>query len=508
MIARKTMTIPASPLATSEDLLAVRRRKLAALQAAGFDYPNNFSPSHSAAALDTMFGDSSRETLLATPATAQVAGRVVLKRVMGKSIFFTVQDNGSRLQFYLQQAQLGAEQFAAAKDLDLGDIIGADGVVFKTKTGELSLKVSRWVLLVKALRPLPDKHHGLSSGEAQYRQRYLALLADPVVRRVFTRRAQILRYLRNFFHSRDYVEIESPILQNIPGGAAARPFVTHGEALGRDFYLRIAQELYIKRMLVGGFNRVFELNRNFRNEGISPRHNPEFTMLEFNSVYQTHEDFMNLTEELLTGVVKMITGGESVLHYQGREISFTRPFARLSPEEALRRYCPNYSATQLTDEKFLHQELLRLAPDNCPAPDTPCGELQFKLFEHQAEALLWQPTFIIDYPAALSPLAKRAARNPMLAERFELFIAGRELVNGFSELNDPDLQGKLFKQQAALKEAGEHEAMFFDDDYIRALEHGLPPNAGGGLGVDRLVMLLTDAPAIRDVILFPQLRDK
>ena len=492
----------------SDDLLAVRRDKLAQLRESGDAYPNDFRPAHSAAGLRDSHADKTREQLADEKLEAQVAGRIMLRRTMGRAMFFTIQDNGVRIQIYAASPPLDEKTFASIGGWDGGDIVGVCGELFKTKTGELTIRATTMRMLVKSLRPLPDKFHGLSDSDARYRRRYLSLLANPGEREVFEKRIRIIRFLRDFFHARDYVEAETPILQPIPGGAAARPFVAHCNALGRDFYLRIAQELYIKRMLVGGFDRVFELNRNFRNEGVSARHNPEFTMLEFNAAYQTCEDFIALTETLIRDLAVHITGGETV-RCQGNDISFARPFARLSAAEAILKHCPEYSEAQLRDETFLRERIVKLESESDGGggalPPT-VGELQLRLFEHAAESFLIQPTFLTDYPAGASPLAKRSPRDDDKAERFELFVAGRELVNGFSELNDPDAQAAIFREQAEKKQAGDREAMHYDDDYILALQHGLPPNAGGGIGVDRLTMLLTDSPSIRDVILFPQLR--
>ncbi len=487
----------------TDDLHEVRRQKLAQLRQKGDAYPNDFKPSHSAADLHKQHGDKTREQIAEEKPLTKIAGRIMLQRAMGKAIFFTIQDDGVRIQLYAARNGVGEEMFTTIGDWDGGDIIACEGEVFKTKTGELTVRANSLRLLVKSLQPPPDKFHGLSDVDARYRRRYISLLANPEEREVFVMRTKIIRYIRDFFHKLDYLEAETPILQPIPGGAAARPFVTHCNALGCDFYLRIAQELYIKRLLTGGFNRVFELNRNFRNEGVSTRHNPEFTMLEFNAAYQNCEDFIQLTEELLHDLVVALTGKDTI-RYGQHDISFARPFARVSPVNALLQHCPEkYSATQLQSEDFIRAELT--------AADVECGhmsigELQLSLFEHAAEELLIQPTFLVDYPVEASPLAKRNPANPMQAERFELFIAGRELVNGFSEQNDPDAQAEVFRTQADKKNAGDAEAMHYDEDYILALQHGLPPNAGGGIGIDRLVMLLTNSPSIRDVILFPQLR--
>ena len=425
---------------------------------------------------------------------------------MGKATFFTIQDMSGRLQVYFNADTAGAEAAHTAQEWDLGDIIGVRGTMFKTKTDELTLRAGELHLLVKSLHPLPDKYHGLADTATRYRQRYVSLIANEKEREVFARRAAIVRYLRDFFHQLGYTEVETPILQSIPGGALAKPFATHCNALGEDFYLRIAQELHLKRLIVGGFERVFELNRNFRNEGISPRHNPEFTMLEFNAAYEQCETYINLTEELLHGLVVSVCGSEEIT-YQGQRISFKRPFARLSPLAAIRQACPQFSEAQLQQREFLLAQLAEAEGERAAnAAALTLGQLQLLLFEKTAEEALVQPTFLVDYPAAASPLAKRSPHNPDLAERFELFVAGRELVNGFSELNDPHAQAEIFRQQVEMKAAGDEEAMYFDADYITALEYGLPPNAGGGIGIDRLVMLLTDQASIRDVIFFPQLK--
>ncbi len=487
----------------SDDLRAARRQKLARWRAGGGAYPNDFRPSDSVAGLRAAHESKTRETLAAEQITARIAGRVMLQRTMGKALFLTVQGDGAQIQIYANAKTLGDAPFAELRGLDIGDIIGAEGELFMTKTGELTLRASAWRLLVKSLQPPPEKFHGVADTETRYRRRYVSLVANPDERRVFAVRAEMMRLLRDFFHRRGYMEAETPMLQPIPGGAAARPFMTSCNALGCDFYLRIAQELYLKRLLAGGFERVFELNRNFRNEGVSPRHNPEFTMLEFNAAYQTAEDFMLLTEELLHGLALALAGGETA-HYRGKELSFARPFARMSPAEAVLRHCPQYSPQNLEDEKFLRARIAECGAES--APGASVGELQLALFERAAESSLHNPTFIVGHPSAASPLARRNPDAPETAERFELFAAGCELVNGFSELNDPDLQAEIFRNQAAQKAAGDPEAMHYDEDYILALQYGLPPNAGGGIGIDRLAMLFTDSPSIRDVILFPQLR--
>lgn len=487
----------------SDDLREIRRQKLARLRAAGDAYPNDFRPTFSAARLRAAHGEKTRETLAEENNNAAVAGRILLRRTMGKSVFLTILDDGARLQLYAARDILGEELYDEIGRWDIGDIVGGEGELFKTKTGELSLRARKLRLLVKSLQPPPEKFHGVADADARYRRRYVALAAGSGERETFVRRAEMIRRIRDFFHARDYLEAETPILQPIPGGAAARPFTTECNALDCDFYLRIAQELYIKRLLVGGFNRVFELNRNFRNEGVSARHNPEFTMLEFNAAYQTCEDFISLTEELLCDLARALHGGE-IVRYQGTDLSFAPPFARMSPAEAVRRHSPQYSESQLHNGDFLRARLAELNLEF--APDVSVPELQFALFEETAESSLVQPTFIVDYPAAVSPLARRRPDNPEIADRFELFVAGREIANGFSELNDPCAQAEIFRKQADKKAGGDGEAMHYDADYIFALQCGLPPNAGGGIGIDRLAMLFTDSPSIRDVILFPQLR--
>ena len=492
----------------SDDIRTARINKLHALRQQGDAYPNDFRRQHLAGDLLATYSEQSREQLADASITVTIAARIMLQRNMGKSTFLTVQDMSGRIQVFFNNKieNLAVDELAAAEDWDLGDIIGVCGTLFKTKTDELTIRATSLRLLTKALQPLPEKFHGVTDPAIRYRQRYVSLMTNPEERNVFTCRSATVRYLRDFFHDRGYLEAETPILQNIPGGAAARPFVTHCNALGHDFYLRIAQELHLKRLIVGGFEKVFEINKNFRNEGLSPRHNPEFTMLEFNAAYEDCESYLNFVEELLHGLVVHITGGETI-NYQGQDISFQRPFARLSPLQALLAHQPQFSEQQLQQKDFLLQQLATQEGERVQQiDDSPVEELQLLLFEKIAEHLLIQPTFLVDYPAGASPLAKRSNKQPHLAERFELFIAGRELVNGFSELNDPEAQAAIFQQQAEQKESGDLEAMHYDADYIHALECGLPPNAGGGIGIDRLVMLLTDQAAIRDVILFPQLR--
>ena len=478
-----------------------RLEKLAALRESGWAYPNDFCPTHYAAALCCDYAQADKSELEEQKITVSVAGRLILKRVMGRSIFFTLADDGAQIQLYAAKHKLD-DTFDALRQLDIGDIVGCCGVLFRTNKGELTIDADSLRLLVKSLRPLPEKYHGLSDTQQRYRKRYVSLIVNQREREIFAIRHRVIAYLRSFFTDHGYEEVETPMLQAIPGGALARPFITHHNTLGEDFYLRIAQELYIKRLLVGGFAKVFELNRNFRNEGISTQHNPEFTMIEFNAAFQRCADYILLVEQLLSELVTHIHG-ESQITYQGQQISFAVPFAKMHLTEAIEHYHPEYRQAQLNDIEAL-RDILRRRDIPVDAQDS-LGLMQLRLFEAIVEHQLIQPTFIVDYPAEVSPLSRRYDEDPGLTERFELFVAGRELVNGFSELNDPQLQASVFRQQAAQREEDD-EAMHYDDDYIEALEYGLPPNAGGGIGVDRLVMLLADAPSIRDVILFPQMR--
>jgi lysyl-tRNA synthetase class 2 len=396
-----------------------------------------------------------------------------------------------------------AEHEFFKKQIDIGDIVGVDGVLFKTNKGELTVRARKIVLLAKCLRPLPEKWHGLADQESRYRQRHLDLITNEDARLRFVQRSRIIQAMRNFFLARRYLEVETPMMHRIPGGAAARPFVTHHNALDMELYLRIAPELYLKRLVVGGFEKVFEINRNFRNEGISTRHNPEFTMLEFYCAYRDYRYLMNFTENLFREVAENALG-TMTLTYQGRQIDLSKPYARLTVTEAIRKYCPEYSDAQLADRNFIAAELDRLGVSYRPGDGV--GGLQLTLFEARVEEQLFEPTFILDYPAEASPLARRSDRNPGITERFELYIAGREIANGFSELNDPEDQAARFRAQVERKEGGDEEAMFYDADYVRALEYGMPPTAGLGVGIDRLTMFLTDSPSIRDVILFPHMR--
>jgi len=489
-------------------LIAERRAKLARLREAGPAFPNDFVPDARAADLHERFDALDSEQIQATAtAPVRVAGRMMLKRVMGKASFATLQDATGRIQLYVERGAVGDEVYAAFKHWDIGDILGVEGTLFKTNKGELSVHVSSLRVLAKSLRPLPDKFHGVADQELRYRQRYVDLIMTDDTRRTFVARSKAIAAVRQQMIEAGFLEVETPMLHPIPGGAAAKPFATHHNALDMEMFLRIAPELYLKRLIVGGFERVFEINRSFRNEGVSPRHNPEFTMMEFYAAYVDYRWLMDFTEQLLRDVAIAVTGS-ALLTYQGRELDLGQPFDRLTIVEAITRYVPEYSAAQLADTDFVRQALRQRGVDLNVAPlaNAGLGALQLALFEETAESQLWQPTFIIDYPVEVSPLARASDQQPEITERFELFITGREIANGFSELNDPEDQSERFLRQVAAKDAGDEEAMFYDADYIRALEYGMPPTGGCGIGLDRLVMLLTDNPSIRDVILFPHLR--
>lgn len=493
-----------SPIPQDENqIIAERRAKLTELRQNGNAFPNTFRREHLAAELHLYYDDYSKEQLEAQPNVVTVAGRMVLKRVMGKASFATIQDMSGRIQLYVSDDHTGAAAHADFKHFDLGDIVGAQGSLFKTKTGELSIRVTTLQLLTKSLRPLPEKFHGLTDQEQKYRQRYLDLITNEEARKVFTVRSKAIQAMRDFFVARGYLEVETPMMHPIPGGASARPFSTHHNALDMALYLRIAPELYLKRLVVGGLEKVFEINRNFRNEGISTRHNPEFTMVEFYEAYQDYTYLMDFTEEMLREVATKVLDTTQIT-YQGKTLDLAKPFMRLTITQAIQKFHPSYSEAQLQDRDFLIEQLeaLKIAYK----PHDGIGGLQLSLFDETTEHLLFEPTFIIDYPAEVSPLARRNDHNAEITDRFELYIAGREIANGFSELNDPEDQAARFLEQAKAKDAGDAEAMHYDADYIRALEYGLPPTAGEGIGIDRLIMLLTDSPSIRDVILFPQLR--
>jgi lysyl-tRNA synthetase, class II len=492
----------ASP-ADENKLIAERRAKLAALRAGGVAFPNDFVPSHQAAALHTAHGAATREELEATAHTVKIAGRMMLKRTQGKASFATLQDGSGRIQLYINNESVGEATHEVFKHWDLGDIIAAEGVVFKTMKGELSVRASSLRLLTKAVRPLPDKFHGLADQETKYRQRYVDLIVSPESRATFLARSKAIASVRNFMNAANFLEVETPMMHPIPGGAAAKPFITHHNALDMQMFLRIAPELYLKRLVVGGFERVYEINRNFRNEGVSPRHNPEFTMMEFYAAYTDYRWLMDFTEQLIRQAA-IDAKGSSTLTYQGRELDLGKPFARLTIVEAIKHHAPQYGDDVLHDEAKLRTALKALHAD--VPKHVGLGGLQLMMFEETAEAQLWDPTYIIDYPVETSPLARASDSRPELTERFELFMVGREIANGFSELNDPEDQAARFMDQAKAKDAGDEEAMYYDADYIRSLEYGMPPTGGCGIGIDRLVMLLTDAPNIRDVILFPHMR--
>ncbi|MHB8494142.1 MAG: lysine--tRNA ligase [Casimicrobiaceae bacterium] len=484
-------------------VIAERRAKLAALRAEGHAYPNDFRRDALAGELHAAHDAKDNAELESAAIHVAVAGRMLLKRVMGKACFATISDMSGRIQLYVTLDGVGAQTLEAFKHWDLGDIVGATGTLFRTKTGELSVKCDSVRMLAKSLRPLPEKFHGMTDQEQRYRQRHVDLITNPASREVFVKRSQIVQAIREFFVARGYLEVETPMMHPIPGGAAARPFVTHHNALDMQLFLRIAPELYLKRLVVGGLEKVFEINRNFRNEGISTRHNPEFTMLEFYEAYREYGYLMDLTEELLRTVAQRVLGTASVT-YQGETIELGRRFDRLTMAEAIHKHNPRYPLHELAKPEYLR---VALAPfDEEVFPTDGVGLLQLKLFEQTTEEKLVQPTFIVAHPTDVSPLARANDANPAVTDRFELFITRREIANGFSELNDPEDQAARFAAQAAAKEAGDEEAMYYDADYVRALEYGLPPTAGEGIGIDRLVMLLTDSPSIRDVVLFPQLK--
>jgi lysyl-tRNA synthetase, class II len=483
-------------------LIAERRAKLARLRERGVAFPNDFRRDALAADLFTAYGEKSTEALEATPVRVAVAGRMRAKRVMGKASFAKLEDSSGEIQVFLQQAALG-EVYDDFKGWDVGDVVGAEGNLFRTKTGELSVRVERLVLLTKSLRPLPDKWHGIADTEMRYRRRYVDLIMNEESRKVFATRSAIVRYLRAFLDSRGFLEVETPMLHPIPGGAAARPFKTHHNALDVQMFLRIAPELYLKRLTVGGFERVYEINRNFRNEGVSTQHNPEFTMLELYQAYADYADLMELIETLFQGLADSLIGSRK-LNYQGTEIDLSKPFARMSIEDIILANNPDLDPMSLRDTTYLRRvcDQMKIAHK----PGDGAGKLQIEIFEKTGEHTLIQPTFAYAYPAEVSPLSRRNDQDPFLTDRWEFFVGGRELANGFSELNDAEDQAQRFKDQVTRKDAGDEEAMYYDADYVRALEYGMPPTAGLGLGVDRLVMLYTNSASIRDVLLFPHMR--
>jgi lysyl-tRNA synthetase class 2 len=489
-----------------QEQIKQRRSKLTTLRENSIAFPTDFRRNAIAGELLQRYSDISKEELEQQAIRVSIAGRIMTRRIMGKASFVHIQDMSAKIQLYVTRDHLPEgfynEQF---KHWDIGDIVGAEGVLFRTQTGELSIKVDDIRLLTKALRPLPEKYHGIADSEIKYRQRYLDLIMSEQTRNTFLIRSKIVAYIRQFLIERDFLEVETPMMQVIPGGATARPFKTYHNALDMDMYLRIAPELYLKRLVVGGFERVFEINRNFRNEGLSTRHNPEFTMLEFYQAYAEYGDLMDLTEEMLRGIAEQVVG-QSIITYQGEEYDFGKPFARLTVVESILQFNPHLTLDDINTREAAVKvaEQLKL-----PIKDNyGLGKIQIEIFEKTVESKLMNPTFITAYPVEVSPLARRNDNNPDITDRFEFFVGGREIANGFTELNDPEDQAARFLQQVAEKEAGDDEAMHFDSDYITALEHGMPPTAGEGIGIDRLVMLFTDAPSIRDVLLFPHLRPK
>ncbi len=485
-----------------------RREKLKQWRQQGQVYPNDFKRSHLASEILERSGALSAEELEAAPQKVKVAGRMMMRRLMGKASFVHLQDMSGHIQLYVREQTLSEavpheDQYEQFKQWDLGDLIGAEGVLFRTKTGELSVKTTRLVLLAKSLKPLPDKFHGLVDQELCYRQRYVDLMVNEKTRRTFEIRSQVVQGIRNYLVSRKFLEVETPMMHPIPGGAAARPFTTHHHALDIPLFLRIAPELYLKRLVVGGFERVFEINRNFRNEGVSTRHNPEFTMLEFYQAYADYQELMALTQDLFKTLALAILGSSTV-PYQGHILDFSKAFAQYTVSEAIVAYNPEIRLETLRELGSIKALVQSLGLPTSPLDGL--GKLQMAIFEHNTEQKLVQPTFIIGYPTEVSPLARANDQDPTITDRFELFIGGREIANGFSELNDPEDQAQRFLAQVAQKQAGDEEAMHYDADYITALEYGLPPTAGEGIGIDRLVMLFADVPSIKDVILFPLMK--
>lgn len=496
------MNEPEAPPVDENKLIAERRVKLGELRKLGPAFPNDFRRDTLAAQIESQYGDKLPEWFETNTVRVKVAGRLMAKRVMGKASFAKIADGSSQVQLFLQAATLGAA-YDAFKGWDVGDILGAEGVLFRTKTNELSVKVDSIRLLTKSLRPLPDKWHGLADTDTRYRQRYVDLIVNETSREVFRTRTRIVRHLREYLDQRDFIEVETPMMQPIAGGAAARPFVTHHNALDLDMFLRIAPELYLKRLVVGGFERVYEINRNFRNEGLSTRHNPEFTMLELYWAYADYRELMDLVEHLVRSISMVVSGKHEVV-YQERTYDLMRPFRRLTVEQAVVEHNPGIDPASLRDVTYLRRWCEKLGIP--VGKHDGAGKLQIEIFEKTAEHTFIDPTFVYAYPAEVSPLARANDADAFITDRFEFFVSGRELANGFSELNDAEDQAARFRAQVARKESGDEEAMLYDADYVRALEYGMPPTAGLGIGVDRLVMFFTDSPSIRDVLLFPHLR--
>ncbi|MEX2162661.1 MAG: lysine--tRNA ligase [Sulfuricaulis sp.] len=483
--------------------LAQRRHKLADLRNRGNAFPNDFRRNALADELLTAYGAMDPAEIETRKVHVKVAGRMMTRRIMGKASFAHIQDMSNQIQAYVTRDAVGEGHYEEFKRWDIGDIIGVTGFLFKTKTGELSIKTEEMRLLTKSLRPLPEKYHGLTDTETKYRQRYLDLIMSASTRKTFQTRTAMVRYIRRFFDDKGFLEVESPMMQIIPGGAAARPFVTHHHALDMNLYLRVAPELYLKRLIVGGIEKVYEINRSFRNEGLSTRHNPEFTMLEFYQAYADYRDLMNLTEEMLRGLAREITGTETIT-FQGEKYDFGERFRRMTFNEAIMKHNSDINEENIGTLDALQKIAMRLEIPVKQAYGT--GKLLLEIFEKTVESQLKIPTYITSFPTEVSPLARRNDDDPTVADRFELFVGGREIANGFSELNDPEDQAERFRIQVAEKNAGNEEAMHYDEEYIRALEYGMPPTAGEGIGIDRLVMLFTDSPSIRDVLLFPHMR--
>jgi len=485
-------------------LIAQRREKLTALREQGAAFPNDFRRNVVAGELHAEYGTKDADELETAGLCVRIAGRLMSRRVMGKASFAHLQDMSGRIQLFVQRDLLGTDEYAWFKrDLDIGDIVGVEGALFKTRTGELSVKAESLRLLTKSLRPLPEKFHGLTDQESRYRQRYVDLIMNECARETFRTRTRMVQFIRDYLNRRGYLEVETPMMQVIPGGAAAKPFITHHHALDMQLFLRIAPELYLKRLVVGGFEKVYEINRNFRNEGLSTRHNPEFTMLEFYEAYSDYKDLMDLTEDMVRRMATEILGTTEIA-YQGETYDFGKSFARMTIREAVLHFSPELTAAQIDD-----LDAARRVAEGLGIPlksSWGLGKVQVEIFEKTAEHRLLDPTFITEYPTEVSPLARRSDANPFVTDRFEFFVGGREIANGFSELNDAEDQAERFRKQVQDKDAGDEEAMHFDADYIRALEHGMPPTAGEGIGIDRLVMLFTDSASIRDVLLFPHMR--
>ena len=490
---------------TESQLIAQRRAKLAAIQAAGNAYPNDFRRNALAADLRDKFADADADALVAANVRVAVAGRMMTQRIQGKTSFAHIQDMTGQIQLFVKRDGLPEGIYQEFKKWDLGDIVGATGTVFRTQRGELSILVDGLRLLTKSLRPLPEKFHGLSDQEARYRQRYLDLLTNEESRRVFAMRSRIIACIRDYLVELGFLEVETPMMHAIPGGATARPFITHHNTLDMPLYLRVAPELYLKRLVVGGMEQVFEINRNFRNEGLSTRHNPEFTMLEFYQAYADYNDLMALTENMIQHVLNTVVG-TTTIDYPGERIDFSAPFRRMTLKESITVLNPDIEQRLLDNIDTAREVAARF--DVPLEPSYGLGKIQTEIYEKTVEGRLLQPTFIVEYPAEVSPLARRNDADPFVTDRFEFIVAGREIANGFSELNDPDDQASRFRAQVEAQAAGDAEAMHYDEEYIQALEYGMPPTAGEGIGIDRLVMLLTDSASIRDVLLFPQLRTR